>query len=88
MKYLREETKNARHVVHSLRHNMKDALRLAEVEKPIQDLLLGHASDSVGERYGGEAARLEVAHRALLKAVEGAPYLRALGRSIRCCGSA
>lgn len=85
MRHLREETKNARHVVHSLRHNMKDALRLAGVEKPIQDLVLGHASDSVGERYGGEAARLEVAHRALLKAAEGAPYLRAPGRSITCC---
>jgi len=71
MKHLRKETQDCRHVVHSLRHNMKDALRLAGVEKVVQDLVLGHASGSVGERYGGHQARLEVAHRALLKAAEG-----------------
>ncbi len=70
MKHLRDETRNPRHVVHSLRHNMKDSLRLAGVEKAVQDLVLGHASESVGERYGSEAARLEVAHRALLTVAE------------------
>ncbi|WP_096785030.1 tyrosine-type recombinase/integrase [Rhodobacter sp. CZR27] len=70
MKHLRKETTNPRHTVHSLRHNMKDSLRLAGVEKTVQDLVLGHASPSIGEIYGGEAARLEVAHRALLKVAQ------------------
>ncbi|WP_139327807.1 hypothetical protein [Rhodobacter aestuarii] len=48
---------------------MKDDLRRAGAEKVVQDLILGHASSSVGERYGGEAARLEVAHRAMKAAL-------------------
>lgn len=69
MKHLRKVTPNPKHVVHSLRHGMKDALRLAGVEKTVQDLVLGHASPSIGETYGGEGVRLQVAHRALLKAL-------------------
>lgn len=67
MKQLRQITTDPKHVVHSLRHSMKDALRLAGVEKTVQDLILGHASPSIGETYGGEEVRLQVAHRALLK---------------------
>ncbi len=67
MKHLRQITADPKHVVHSLRHSMKDALRLAGVEKTVQDLILGHASPSIGETYGGEEARLQVAHRAFLK---------------------
>lgn len=67
MKHLRKVTTNPRHVVHSLRHSMKDRLREAGVEKTIQDIVLGHASSSIGEIYGSEAAKLTVAHRALLK---------------------
>jgi integrase len=70
MKHLREITTDPKHVVHSLRHSMKDALRLAGVEKTVQDLILGHASPSIGETYGGEEVRLQVAHRALLKVAE------------------
>lgn len=70
MKHLRQITTDPKHVVHSLRHSMKDALRLAGVEKTVQDLILGHASPSIGETYGGEEVRLHVAHRALLKVVE------------------
>ena len=70
MKHLREITTDPKHVVHSLRHSMKDALRLAAVEKTVQDLILGHASPSIGETYGGEEVRLQVAHRALLKVAE------------------
>lgn len=69
MKHLRKVTSNPKHVVHSLRHGMKDALRLAGVEKTVQDLILGHASPSIGETYGGEGVRLQVAQRALLKAL-------------------
>lgn len=39
-------------VFHSLRHNFKDALRRARVEEKIQNRLLGHADESVGDRYG------------------------------------
>lgn len=70
MKHLRAITADPKHVVHSLRHSMKDALRLAGVEKTVQDLILGHASPSIGETYGGEEVRLQVAHRALLKVAE------------------
>lgn len=70
MKCLREITRDPKHVVHSLRHSMKDALRLAGVEKTVQDLILGHASPSIGETYGGEEVRLQVAYRALQAAHE------------------
>lgn len=69
MKHVRKVTSNPKHVVHSLRHGMKDALRLAGVGKTVEDLVLGHASPSIGETYGGEGVRLQVAHRALVKAL-------------------
>ncbi|RWX69627.1 integrase [Mesorhizobium sp. M4B.F.Ca.ET.089.01.1.1] len=50
---------------HSLRHLMKDRLRLAGISKSDQDIVLGHSSGSVGEDYGGHEARLKVAERAL-----------------------
>ncbi|PTV94270.1 site-specific recombinase XerD [Rhodobacter aestuarii] len=70
MKHLRKFTEDPRHVINSLRHNMKDDLKLGGAEKVVQDLVLGHTSDSVGERYGGEDARLEVARRALKAAFD------------------
>lgn len=45
-------------------------LRLAGVTKSDQDSVLGHSSGSVGEDYGGDEARLEVARRALEKALQ------------------
>lgn len=69
-KHLRTITTNPKHVVHSLRHNMKDALRLADVEKVVQDLILGHAPPSVGEIYGSEAAKLKVLYRAMIKVAD------------------
>lgn len=54
---------------HSIRHWMKDCLRLASVPKSEQDIILGHSSGNVGEDYGGEEVRLEVAKRALEKAL-------------------
>lgn len=69
MQHLRKITSNPKHVVHSLRHGMKDALRLAGVEKTVQDLVLGHATPSIRETYRGEGVRLQVAHRALVKAL-------------------
>ncbi|TGS84866.1 integrase [Mesorhizobium sp. M3A.F.Ca.ET.174.01.1.1] len=54
---------------HSLRHLMKDRLRLAGISKSDQDIVLGHSSGSVGEDYGGDEARLKVAERALKAAL-------------------
>lgn len=70
MSRLRKVTTDPKHVVHSLRHGMKDALRLAGVTKAAQDLVLGHAATSIGEAYGGEEGRLQEAHRALKAVVE------------------
>lgn len=70
MKHLRAITPDTRHSLHSLRHNMKDWLREAEVSKQDQDLILGHAQEDVGDRvYGGNVARLKAATRAMKKAL-------------------
>ena len=71
MKHLRGFTSDKRHTTHSLRHNMKDKLRRAGVDKAGQDLVLGHASQSVGEGYGGAEGRLDAAYRALKGVYEG-----------------
>ncbi len=69
MKHVRAVTKDPKHVVHSLRHNMKDRLMLAEVGSLDQNLILGHALGGVGDRvYGGDAAKLRVTTRAMKKA--------------------
>lgn len=67
MKYLRTITTDKRHVVHSLRHRMKDKMRLAGIPKDVQDLILGHASAGVAEAYGSMSARLVVAYREMQK---------------------
>lgn len=54
---------------HSIRHWLKDRLRLASVAKSDQDIILGHSSGNDGEDYGGEEARLAAAHRELQKAL-------------------
>jgi integrase len=70
MKHLRAVSDNERHVLHSLRHNMKDRLILAEVSSLDQNLILGHALGSVGDRvYGGSVAKLRVTTRAMEKAL-------------------
>ena len=69
MNRVRQVTKDRRHVVHSLRHNMKDRLWLAEVSQLDQNLILGHSLGSVGDRtYGGDPAKLRVTTRAMKKA--------------------
>jgi integrase len=53
-------------VIHSLRHNMADWLRLARVETRTENLILGHALGGVGARvYGGSPADLELTHEAM-----------------------
>ncbi|RVH78039.1 hypothetical protein CN204_30075 [Sinorhizobium meliloti] len=68
MKHVRKITDDEKVTVHSLRHNMKDRLRVAGVEAETADAILGHSSGKVGDRYGGDEARLEVAFRAMQKA--------------------
>lgn len=70
MKHVRAVVQDKKAVVYSLRHTMKDRLRLAEVPKHVQDEILGHSHKGVGEDYGGESARLEISHRGLTKALE------------------
>ncbi|MHA6684668.1 tyrosine-type recombinase/integrase [Mesorhizobium sp. A556] len=68
-KHVRACVTDPKVTTHSLRHLMKDRMRLAGVSKTDQDIVLGHSSGSVGEDYGGDEARLEMARRALEKAL-------------------
>ncbi|RWQ24202.1 tyrosine-type recombinase/integrase [Mesorhizobium sp.] len=70
MKHVRAIVKDRKATVHSLRHNMKDRLRVAGVAKVTQDMILGHASGGVGETYGSDEARLKVAMDAMTKALD------------------
>lgn len=70
MKHLRKLTSDPKHTVHSLRHTMKGRLLRAGVGKQVQDLLLGHAGQGEGERYGSEADRLAVVEKALRAVAE------------------
>lgn len=70
MKHLRQVSTNEKHVIHSLRHNMKDLLILAEVSSLDQNLILGWTVGGVGDRvYGGDVAKLRVTTRAMKKAL-------------------
>ncbi|WER11019.1 hypothetical protein PUH89_08645 [Rhodobacter capsulatus] len=70
MKHLRQVSADDKHVIHSLRHNMKDRLILAEVSSLDQNLILGHALGSVGDRvYGGDVAKLRQTTKAMKKAL-------------------
>jgi integrase len=69
MKYVRKVTEDTAHAVHSLRHNMKDRLILAEVAEMEQNLILGHSLGGVGSRtYGGEKAKLRAITKAMKRA--------------------
>lgn len=69
MKHVRVVTKDKLARVHSLRHGMKDKLKLAGVETSLQNLVLGHALEGEGNRYGGPEARLVEATMAMRKAL-------------------
>ncbi|MGV8830398.1 MAG: tyrosine-type recombinase/integrase [Devosia sp.] len=58
---------------YSLRHGMADRLDLAGVSQRDRDLVLGHTRGKASETYGGEVARLQLAHRALEKALAVPP---------------
>ncbi|MDX0105575.1 tyrosine-type recombinase/integrase [Sinorhizobium meliloti] len=67
MKHVRKIVTDEKVTVHSLRHSLKDRLRLAGVEPGTIDDILGHSSGKVSERYGGDEARLEVTTVAMKK---------------------
>ena len=74
MGHLRKETGSPRHVVYSLRHNMKSWLGTSGAPEREENRLLGHADASVGNRYyGGLEDRLAGTSRALKAALEVAP---------------
>lgn len=50
MRHLRRITSDEKHVIHSLRHNMKDKLILAEVSSLDQNLILGHDIQALSVR--------------------------------------
>ncbi len=71
MKHLRLITKNPRHVVYSLRHNMKDRLVAAGVDQRDENRILGHALGGLGDRvYGGSEVRLKAAYEAMQRALD------------------
>lgn len=71
MKYVRRVSEDPAHAVHSLRHNMKDRLILAEASELQQNLILGHSLGGVGNRtYGGDKAKLRSITRAMRRAFE------------------
>ena len=69
MKHLKEVRASdapEKQVIHSLRHNMADWLRLSRVETRTENLILGHALGGVGSRvYGGSVADLELTSEAM-----------------------
>ena len=74
MKHLRTITKDKRHVVYSLRHNMKDLLVLAGTSERVENRIMGHTVGGLGDRvYGGNDAKLKVAYEAMEKALAGRP---------------
>lgn len=74
MKHLRKFTKDKRHVVYSLRHNMKDYLVTAGVPERDEHRILGHSLGGIGDRvYGGDDAKLKAATEAMHRASVIAP---------------
>ena len=69
-KHLRAVTKNPKHVVYSLRHNLKAKLVAAGTDARIEHRIMGHAEGGVGDRvYGNEEAWLKVSAEAMRKAL-------------------
>ncbi|RWL81896.1 MAG: integrase [Mesorhizobium sp.] len=69
MKHVRKVVIDPKVTVHSLRHTLKDKLVRTDATEAVQNIILGHSSGAVSEAYGGPEARLEVATRALRRAL-------------------
>jgi integrase len=70
MKHVRKVAPEKSVSVHSLRHNLKDRLRLAGVPEGVHDMILGHSSGRISEVYGGPEVRLKLARDGLERALE------------------
>ena len=69
MKHLQKVSQNEKHVIHSLRHNMKDRFILVEVVSLDQNLILGHTVGGVGDRvYGSAGAKLRAITKSMKRA--------------------
>ena len=68
---IREHTKNPKHVAYSLRHNMKDRLRFAEVFPEKAKAIQGHAYSAGQDSSYGGGYPLEQLKEALERALEG-----------------
>lgn len=68
---IREYTDNPKHVAYSLRHNMKDRMRLAEVFPEKAKALEGHAFSAGQDGSYGSGYPLEQLREALEKALKG-----------------
>lgn len=66
-KRLRKFTDNPKHVVYSLRHNMKDALRAAKVGVRVELALLGHSNEKSSSAQYGSGVGLDELRDALLR---------------------
>jgi hypothetical protein len=53
--------------LYSLRHNFKDACRMAHLPEDVHDQLTGHSSSSVGRTYGASLFPLEPLFAAVKK---------------------
>lgn len=74
MKHLGLITENQLHVLHSLRHNMKDWFLLAKVPERDEHRILGHSQGGVGDSvYGGREARLRAIYGSMERALQGTP---------------
>ena len=74
MKHLRTITKDKRHVLHSLRHNMKDWFLPAKVPERDEHRILGHSQGGIGDSvYGGTEARLRATYESMQRALAEAP---------------
>ncbi|GIT88212.1 tyrosine-type recombinase/integrase [Roseobacter sp. OBYS 0001] len=71
MRQVRKHTEDKRHVVYSLRHNMKDWLIIAGVPERDEHRILGHSLGGVGNRvYGGDEAKLKASTKAMEAALQ------------------
>lgn len=65
-KQLKRHTDNRKHVLYSLRHNMKDALRDSKAGHRVELAILGHSGKNAAEAQYGSAVSLEQMKSALL----------------------
>ncbi|UOA30476.1 hypothetical protein DSM110093_00224 [Sulfitobacter sp. DSM 110093] len=71
MRILRRFTPDRKHGIYSLRHNMKDSLRAADVSSRLQDAILGHSLGSGAQANYGSGFTLQKKQAALRASLKG-----------------